>query len=85
MVYLAVDPEVSQRLITERYHGDESSVIFRSGMAEYLARSRAAAEYCARTLGWHRIECTVNVNGTKTMRPVEEINDEILAQLKTVL
>ena len=24
VVYLAVDPEVSQRLITERYHGDES-------------------------------------------------------------
>ena len=85
VVYLAVDPEVSQRLITERYHGDESKRDIQERDAEYLARSRAAAEYCARTLGWHRIECTVNVNGTKTMRPVEEINDEILAQLKTVL
>ena len=85
VVYLAVDPEVSQRLITERYHGDESKRDIQERDAEYLARSRAAAEYCARTLGWHRIECTVNVNGTKTMRPVEEINDEILEQLKTVL
>ena len=85
VVYLAVDPEVSQRLITERYHGDESKRDIQERDAEYLARSRAAAEYCARTLGWHRIECTANVNGTKTMRPVEEINDEILAQLKTVL
>ena len=85
VVYLAVDPEVSQRLITERYHGDESKRDIQERDAEYLARSRAAAEYCARTLGWHRIECTVNGNGTKTMRPVEEINDEILAQLKTVL
>ena len=85
VVYLAVDPEVSQRLITERYHGDESKRDIQERDAEYLARSRAAAEYCARTRGWHRIECTVNVNGTKTMRPVEEINDEILAQLKTVL
>ena len=85
VIYLAVDPEVSQRLITERYHGDESKKDIQEKDTEYLARSRAAAEYCARTLGWHRIECTVNVNGTKTMRPVEEINDEILAQLKTVL
>ena len=85
VVYLAVDPEVSQRLITERYHGDESKRDIQERDAEYLARSRAAAEYCARTLGWHRIECTATVDGTKTMRPVEEINDEILAQLKAVL
>lgn len=31
VVYLAVDPEVSQRLITERYHGDESKRDIRSG------------------------------------------------------
>ena len=84
VVYLAVDPEVSQRLITERYTATKAAR-YQERDAEYLARSRAAAEYCARTLGWHRIECTVTVNGTKTMRPVEEINDEILAQLKTVL
>ena len=85
VIYLQVDPAVSQKLMTQRYHGDESKKDVHEKDVEYLARSRAAAEYCARTLGWHRIECTVNVNGTKTMRPVEEINDEILAQLKTVL
>ena len=53
---------------------------------EYLARSRAAAEYCARTLGWHRIECTAaDANGAKTMRSVEDINAEILAELAGIL
>ena len=50
VIYLAVDPEVSQRLITERYHGDESKKDIQEKDTEYLARSRAAAEYCARTL-----------------------------------
>ena len=86
VIYLAVDPEVSQRLITERYHGDESKKDIQEKDTEYLARSRAAAEYCARTLGWHRIECTAaDANGAKSMRSVEDINAEILAELAGIL
>ena len=86
VIYLAVDPEVSQRLITERYHGDESKKDIQEKDTEYLARSRAAAEYCARTLGWHRIECTTaDANGAKSMRSVEDINAEILAELAGIL
>lgn len=32
VVYLAVDPDVSQRLIAQRYHGDESKKIFRNAI-----------------------------------------------------
>lgn len=85
VIYLAVDPEVSQRLITERYHGDESKKDIQEKDTEYLARSRAAAEYCARTLGWHRIECTADANGAKSMRSVDDINAEILAELAGIL
>ena len=86
VIYLAVDPEVSQRLITERYHGDESKKDIQEKDTEYLARSRAAAEYCARTLGWHRIECTAaDANGAKSMRSAEDINAEILAELAGIL
>ena len=58
VLYLAVDPEVSQKLLENRYHGDESKKDIQEKDREYMARSRAAAEYCARTLGWQRIECT---------------------------
>mgnify|MGYP001142507573 CR=1 FL=1 len=62
------------------------AVIYLAVDPEYLARSRAAAEYCARTLGWHRIECTAaDANGAKSMRSVENINAEILAELAGIL
>ena len=85
VVYLAVDPEVSQKLMTERYHGDESRKDIQEKDREYMARSRAAAEYCARTMGWQRIECTTLENGAKTMRTVQDINAEVLAQIRPLL
>lgn len=85
VVYLAVDPEISQKLMTERYHGDESRKDIQEKDREYMARSRAAAEYCARTLGWQRIECTTIENGEKTMRTVQDINAEVLAQIRPLL
>lgn len=82
VLYLAVDPEVSQKLLENRYHGDESKKDIQEKDCEYMARSRAAAEYCARTLGWQRIECTC---AGRAMRPVEEINAEILAKTDRIL
>lgn len=82
VLYLAVDPEVSQKLLENRYHGDERKKDIQEKDREYMARSRAAAEYCARTLGWQRIECTC---AGRAMRPVEEINAEILAKTDCIL
>lgn len=84
VVYLAVDPEVSQRLLKERYHGDESKKDIQEKDREYIARSRAAAEYCAKMCGWHRIECTGGED-VKTIRSVEDINAEILAKIQLIL
>ena len=83
--YLAVDVEVSQRLLAERYQGDTARMDIQEKDTEYLARSRAAAEYCARTLGWRRVDCTRVEDGRKTMRPVEEIHAQVLAQLADIL
>ena len=44
VVYLQVDPAVSQKLMTGRYHGDESRKDVHEKDIEYLARSRRAAE-----------------------------------------
>lgn len=85
VVYLAVDPEVSQKLMEERYQGDKSKLDIQERDTEYLARSRAAAEYCARKLGWCRIECTATVDGKKVMRSVEDIQQEIQKELRAYL
>lgn len=85
VIYLAVDPEVSQQLMSKRYHGDESKKDIQEKDTEYMARSRAAAEYCARTLGWRRIECTEVQNGVREMLPVETIHDRILHEIEDLL
>ena len=73
VIYLQVDPAVSQKLMTQRYHGDESKKDVHEKDTAYLARSRAAAEFCARHLGWDTVHCT---NGD-AMRSIEEIQQEV--------
>ena len=82
VIYLQVDPAVSQRLMTARYHGDESKKDVHEKDTEYLARSRCAAEYCAAHLGWQTVHCTRG----DAMRSIEDIQAEVqcivLGQLK---
>lgn len=75
VIYLQVDPAVSQKLMTGRYHGDESRKDVHEKDIEYLARSRRAAEYCAVHLGWATIHCTEN----GAMRTIEDIQAEVRA------
>ena len=81
VIYLRVDPAVSQKLMTARYHGDESRKDIQERARDSLARSRAAAEYCARKLGWQAVECARDGE----MRPVEEIGREVLALARAAL
>lgn len=78
VVYLKVDPAVSQKLMTGRYAGDESKKDIHEGNIDYLNRSRMAAGYCSKKLGWNEIECTDETD----MRSIEDIQAEIRALLK---
>lgn len=78
VVYLRVDPTVSQRLMSGRYNGDESKKDIHESNLEYLARSRRAAEYCAEKLGWHVVSCVENDG----MRTIEEIHADVLEKVK---
>ena len=74
VIYLRGDNAVSQRLISGRYGGDESKKDIHEKNAEYLDRSRQAAEYCKDALGWTTVEC---IRDGK-MRESREILREIL-------
>lgn len=74
VVYLQVDPAVSQKLMTGRYQGDESKKDIHESNRGYLDRSRKAAEYCAGVLGWKTVHCVQD----GVMRPIEAISREIL-------
>ena len=81
VVYLRVDPEISQRLMTERYHGCEEKKDIHEKDLAYLNRCREAAEYCARKLGWQAVECC----GNGGMRSIEEIHEDLVKLVKHLL
>lgn len=72
--YLHVDPEVSQKLMTERYKGDESKKDIYEADIEYLKQSQETAQYCAKKLGWKVIACCSN----GAMRSIDEIHHDIM-------
>jgi dTMP kinase len=60
VVFLDMPPEVSQRLIYERYKGDEKRRDIHERDEEYLLRCRKSALYAADRLGWNIIPCAKN-------------------------
>ena len=81
VLYLRVDPEISQSLMTARYHGDEGKKDIHERDLEYMNRSREAAEYCAKTLGWTVIDCVRD----GAMRSIEALHGEIIQRLEQTL
>lgn len=81
VIYLQVDPQISQKLIEQRYEGDESKKDIHEKDAEYLTRSHEAAEYCAEHCGWKRVVCTENGQ----MRSIGSIHESVLQGIREVL
>lgn len=73
VVYLRVDPEVSQGLMLARYEGHEEKKDIHEKDMAYLRRCQDAAEYCARKLGWRIVDCCEDGR----MRSVESIQADI--------
>ncbi len=57
VIYLDMPVEVSQKLMTSRYEGDESKKDIHEKDMEYLMKCRAAADYVCKKQGWIRIDC----------------------------
>lgn len=78
VIYLRLVPAVSQKLMTNRYHGDEKKKDIHESNLVYLDRSRQAADYCSEKLGWRVVECLAGSG----MRTVEDIHREILDKVR---
>lgn len=81
VIYLSVDPQVSQQLMTRRYSGDESKKDIHERDRGYLDRSQAAARFCADHLGWKTVECCRD----GVMRSIEDIHREIQGLLQEAI
>ena len=81
VIYLRVEPELSQRLMTERYQGHEEKKDIHEKDVQYLLRCQEAAAYCAERLGWKTVACSRDGE----MRTIEDIQSEIAALVEGLL
>ncbi|MBR1384830.1 MAG: deoxynucleoside kinase [Ruminococcus sp.] len=58
VVFLDMPIEISQRLMSQRYNGDENKKDIHEANVEFLKASRKTAKYAADKLGWHILECS---------------------------
>ena len=78
VIFLDVDPAVSQRLMLNRYKGDESKKDIHESNVRYLLSCRKSAVYAIEKLGWTVVKCDDGEN----MRTIEDICDELTALMK---
>lgn len=79
-IMLDVPPEVSAKMMTERYSGDENKKDIHERDQEYQQRCRKAAKWAAQKWGWTIIDCTKDGE----MLSIEEISDKIYSAVKAV-
>ena len=81
VIFLDMPVEVSQKLMTARYNGDESKKDVHEANVDFLIKCREAALYAANKYGWSVVRCAENGEPL----PIEVINDEIYAIVKKTL
>lgn len=60
VIYLDMPVNVSQKLMSSRYKGDETKKDIHEKNTDYLAHCRCAADYACEKLGWCKIVCAEN-------------------------
>ena len=81
VIYLDMPIEVSQKLMTGRYNGDDSKKDIHEKNVSYLKSCREAADYACQKLGWTRIVC--GENGEPL--PVDDISEKVFAAVLKLL
>lgn len=73
VIYLDMPIEISQKMMSKRYSGDETKKDIHESNIQYLLNCREAALIAAKEMGWHVIKC----NDGDNPRAIEDIGDEI--------
>lgn len=80
VIYLDMEPAVSQQLLEGRYKKSGSKDIHEKDV-DYLRRARGAALYCQKRLGWERVAC----DDGKKPYPIDNIAHRILEIIESYL
>lgn len=81
VIFLDMPVEISQKLMSERYGGDESKKDIHEANVRYLQACRKSALYAAEKLGWKIVDCSADGEPLT----VEEINGKLLQLINEVM
>ncbi|MDE7304252.1 MAG: deoxynucleoside kinase [Oscillospiraceae bacterium] len=81
VIFLDMPVEISQRLMTERYNGDEKRKDIHEANVGYLKLCRRSALYAAERLGWRVVPCSSDGEALS----IEDINERLMQLIKEVL
>jgi dTMP kinase len=81
VIYLDMPVEISQKLMTSRYDGDENKKDVHEANVKFLNNCRESALYSAKKQGWKVISCS---DGTAPLS-IEDIHNQIIKVVKEEL
>lgn len=81
VIFLDMDVDISQKLMSKRYCGEESKKDVHEADVDYLKKCHEAALYTAERFGWTVIKCFEGENPL----PIDRISDEIFKKVKEML
>lgn len=81
VIYLDMPVEISQKMMTGRYNGDENKKDIHEKNISYLNKCRVAAKHASAKLGWYLIDCSDGENP----RSIESISSEIYEIIENLL
>lgn len=81
VLFLDMPTDVSQRLMSARYQGDEGKKDIHERDIAYLEHCRSAALYAAERLGWYVVSCAPD----GVVRSREDISDEIYSVVRPMI
>lgn len=81
VIYLDVEPEVSQKLMEKRYGGDMSKMDLHEKNIQFLLDCRKSALYASEKCNWKVINCCENGE----IKSIEKISEEIKEAIFKIL
>ena len=75
VIFLDMPIEISQKMMSKRYEGDESKKDIHESNLDYLYKCREAALDAAREMGWYVVQCS---DGNEP-RTIDDIGNEIFS------
>lgn len=81
VIFLNVPIEVSQKLLSDRYEGNESKKDIHERDISYLMHCHEAADFAISKFGWDKIECYEQ----EKMRTRQSISKEILTKVLPII